>query len=225
MCYSVRSSLITTIISLISIIYLITSNIPNFQWLGISLIGWCGMQFNELLLWLTNPIKECTIWNEIITMTLIPLVLMMQPLSSLWGSLYVFSWKKSNDLRKLFMIMYTFIVISIICIFHFYKPTKLCTIVTKKGHLNWLTKTYLYNNANLLPLIWAVIIILPLFIFWNKNYTLIILLCILPLLGFIIGEYTDSESKGSIWCYYTSYSSIICSIALFLQKNNIYHII
>ena len=223
MCYSVESSLITTIISVISIIYLITSNIPHFQWLGIVLIGWCAMQFNELLLWLTNPIKECTLSNEIITMTLIPLVLMMQPLGSLWGSLYVFPWNKSTDFKKIFMIMYTFIVISIISIYHFYKPTKLCTTVTKEGHLDWLTKTYRYNNAHRLPLIWAIMIILPLFILWNKNYTLIILLCILPILGFNIGEYTDS--KGSIWCYYTSYSSIICSIALFLQKNNIYHIL
>ena len=69
MCYSVKSSLKTTLISLSAIIYLVTSNIPHYQWLGITLIGWCAMQFDELLLWLTNPLKECTEWNKIITMT------------------------------------------------------------------------------------------------------------------------------------------------------------
>jgi hypothetical protein len=63
-------------------------------------------------------------------------------------------------------------------------------------------------------------IILPLLLFWNKNYTLIILLCILPMIGFLIGDYTDS--KGSIWCYYTSYTSIIASIALFFTSLHIY---
>ena len=67
MCYSVESSLKTTLVSLSAIVYLLTSNIPHYQWLGVTLIGWCAMQFDELLLWLTNPLKECTKWNKIIT--------------------------------------------------------------------------------------------------------------------------------------------------------------
>ena len=50
MCYSVESSLKTTVLSFFSIIYLLASGIPHFQWLGITLIGWCAMQFEELLL-------------------------------------------------------------------------------------------------------------------------------------------------------------------------------
>ena len=50
MCYSVQSSLQTTTISLVSILYLLSSNIPHYQWLGIALIGWCGMQFDELFI-------------------------------------------------------------------------------------------------------------------------------------------------------------------------------
>ena len=222
MCYSVESSLRTTLISFFSIIYLLTSNIPHFQWLGITLIGWCAMQFDELLLWLTNPIKECTKWNKVITMTLIPLTLMLQPLAPLWGSLYVIPWKSSTDIRKYFLIFYTLLVILVICFIHFYKPEKLCTTVTADGHLNWITNsTIIYTTK--MPYIWALMIILPLLIFWNKNFLLIILLCILPNIGFIYGNYTDAQ--GSIWCYYTSYTSIICSLFLFLQKNNIYHII
>jgi len=60
MYYSVESILKTTLISFISIVYLLSSNIPHYQWLAIALIGWCGMQFDELLLWMTDPRKECT---------------------------------------------------------------------------------------------------------------------------------------------------------------------
>ena len=49
MCYSVESSLKTTLISFFSILYLLDSGIPHFQWLGITLIVWCAMQFDELL--------------------------------------------------------------------------------------------------------------------------------------------------------------------------------
>ena len=92
MCYSVESSAKTTLYSLISIIVLLTSGVPHFQWLGVILIGWCGMQFDELLLWLTNPRKGCSAANKLITTTLIPLVLILQPLGSVLGSFFVKPW-------------------------------------------------------------------------------------------------------------------------------------
>lgn len=222
MCYSIESSIRTTLLSFISIVYLLTSGIPHFQWIGVALIGWCGMQFDELLLWLTNPRKECTTWNKIITMSLIPFTLFSQPIFALWGSLYVFPWKKITQLKKQLMIFYTILCAIIIYFIHFNKPDKVCTIVSKQGHLNWSTNNYVIKNK-LLPYIWLIIIVLPLFILWNKSFILIFLICVLPLFGFLYGERTDSH--GSIWCYYTSYSSIIAVIALFLQKNNIYRIL
>jgi hypothetical protein len=223
MCYSVESSIKTTLISFISIVYLLTSSIPHFQWLGITLIGWCGMQFDELLLWLTNPRKGCTKWNKIITMTLIPLTLLSQVLCSLWGSLYVYPWKKMSNLRKNIMIGLTVICILIVLFIHFYKPDKICTLVSPQGHLKWLTKKSVSNNA-LFPAIWASLILLPFLLFWRKSFLIILLLCILPTFGYQYGsKYTDTQ--GSIWCYYTSYTGIIACIALFLQKNNIYSII
>ena len=222
MCYSVTSSLRTTLISFISIVYLLSSGIPHFQWLGITLIGWCGMQFDELLLWLTKPRKGCTSWNKIITMSLIPFTLLSQPLFSLWGSLYVFPWKKLTQLKKQFMICYTIMCTIIIYFVHFFNIEKTCTTVSNDGHLDWFTFNYVFKNR-ILSYIWAIIIILPILINWNKSFLLIIGLCILPLFGFQYGKLTDAQ--GSIWCYYTSYASIIASIALFLQKNNIYRFI
>jgi len=224
MCYSIESSLKTTSISLLSIIYLLTSKIPHFQWIGITLIGWCLMQFAELLLWLTDPRKECTIWNKIITMTLIPLALVLQPLGPLFGSLYVIPWNKSNELRKKFIIFYTAFIIICESYVHFYNPEKICTTVTKNGHLYWTTQ--IDNNATIHLIqyfIWAFLILLPLFTFWNKSIIFPLLLILMPTFGFIVG--IKSDARASIWCHYTSYTSIISSIILFLHQSNIYKLV
>jgi hypothetical protein len=222
MCYSVESSLKTTTLSFLAIVYLLSSKIPHFQWLGITLIGWCGMQFDELLLWLTDPRKGCTKMNEIITMTLIPFTLLGQPLFSLWGSLYVFPWATLSQFKKKCMLFYTVFCSVIMYFVHFYKPDKTCTTVTKKGHLNWVTRKFIRSN-NILPVYLAALIILPLLFLWNKNLLLIFCLLIFPIIGFKLGQYSDAQ--GSIWCYYTSYSSIIASVALFLKQMNIYNIL
>jgi hypothetical protein len=137
MCYSIESSLKTTTISLIAIIYLLSSGIPHFQWIACGLIGWCAMQFDELLLWMTNPRKGCNIWNKIITVTLIPIVLMLQPLGSLWGSLYVIPWDKSSDFRKNFIIYFTIFIILIVLGVTFINHYKFCTTVTPNGISYW----------------------------------------------------------------------------------------
>jgi len=53
----------------------------------------------------------------------------------------------------------------------------------------------------------------------NKSYIVIAILFITPLFGFIYGMY--NEGKPSIWCYYTSYSSVLASILLFLHQTKI----
>jgi hypothetical protein len=221
MCYSVESSIKTTFFSLFAIVYLLTSNIPHFQWVGITLIGWCGMQFDELLLWLTEPRKGCNNWNVLITMILIPIVLMLQLLGSLFGSLYVIPWNKSSDFRKKFIIFYSIFIILAVSFAEFYKPEKVCTTVTKEGHLNWQKRKNKNEYWNIfIYYLWAFLTILPICIFWNKSYLLPFLIIVIPTFGFFTGLTTDS--KASIWCHYTSYTSIVASIALLLQQIGIY---
>jgi hypothetical protein len=219
MCYSVASSLRTSAISLIAIIYLITSGIPKFQYLGVVLIGWCAMQFAEALIWMTDPSK-CTTTNKILTLFLIPLVLMSQPLGPVWGSLYLEPWKKNKN----FIIGYTiFIILYMIAIryilpYYFYK-FKSCTTITKNGHLNWFTYYHDYSKGmtNLIifsTFFWAAIIFYPLLKFWPTQR--LWPFYIIPLIGIFIGFYTDAP--GSIWCYITSYGSISAIILLFLYK-------
>jgi hypothetical protein len=225
MCYSVSSSLKTTTMSFIAIVYLLSSGIPHFQWIGILLIGWCGMQFAELLLWMTKPRTQCTLWNKIITLTLIPLVLALQPLGSLWGSLYVIPWNKSTDFRKNFILFYSIFIVLAVCWSQFYDISKTCTTVTPQGHLHWNTTPYVkYNNYNyFVYFLWGFMISLPLIMFWNANMIMVLLLILIPLFGFIYGIYHDG--KPSIWCYYTSYTSIVASVLLLLHQTNLYRIV
>jgi hypothetical protein len=65
---------------------------------------------------------------------------------------------------------------------------------------------------------------IPYFVFWNKSFLFPILLTITPLLGFLYGHY-KTDSKGSIWCFYTSFTSIVATICLFLKNNGIYNVL
>jgi len=222
MCYSVESSLRTTFISLICIIYLLTSNIPKFQYLGAVLIGWCVMQFAEALIWMTDPTK-CSITNRLLTIILIPIVLILQPLGSVWGSIYIEPWKKN----KKFIISYSIFIISFLLIYrylvvpYFFKY-KDCTVITPQGHLDWSTTTTDYtkrkNNFDIIMIImlflWLILSYYPLFKFWKGKRLWPFYL--IPLIGIFAGFYTDSPA--SIWCNITSYGSIAGALLLFLYK-------
>ena len=224
MCYSAESSLKTSAVSAAAIIYLLCSGIPHFQWLGITLIGWCGMQFAEYLLWTTNPDISCTYLNTVITMTLIPVVLILQPVGSMLGSLFVIPWSKSGDVRKMAITAFVCVNIFIIWYFHFYDVQRNCTIVSQEGHLNWNTTKY-DPQDNLHPFyvfiyfVWAIIIGLPLLLYWNRSWLFMSLILTMPIFGFVYGLYTDS--KASLWCYYTSYTSYIVAGALIAKQMGI----
>ena len=67
------------------------------------------------------------------------------------------------------------------------------------------------------------IIFIPILMLWNVSFKAIIAISILPLFGFIYGLRTDS--KGSIWCHYTSYTGIIAILIYILYKFKIYNIL
>ena len=218
MCYSLKSSIRTSILSLVSIIYLYSSNIPKYKWLAVTLIGWCSMQGAEAILWYTKPDVSCTLLNKTVTMTIIPIILMMQGLGALYGSFYVISWNQLSDNYKIFFIVYTIITISGILYSQFSNIESTCTTVTKQGHLDWSTNktnTLLVNSTQCI--IYSVIMIgLPLLLLWANKWEVLIYFMV-PLLGSIYGLSTDSP--GSVWCYFTSFSSIVFAIMLFLHNS------
>ena len=226
MCYSVESSAKTSLISLIAIIMMLRSNVLHFKWLGVTLIGWCGMQFAELLLWLTNPRKSCTTANKLITFILIPLVLISQPLCSLFGSFFVKPWSACSDKRKLFIVGYA-IIVSFIMLIHFYtNPQKYCTVVTREGHLHWWLSSFksdLTIGYKIKYYLWLIAIFFPILMLWDISFKAIIAISIIPLFGFFYGLKTDSSA--SIWCHYTSFTSIVLFVIYGLYKFKIYNIL
>jgi hypothetical protein len=226
MCYSVESSAKTTLLSLVAIVVMLQSSVPHFKWIGLTLIGWCGMQFAELLLWLTNPRKSCTPMNKLITLTLIPLVLLSQPLFGLFGSFFVKPWSECNEKRKLFIVGYA-IIVTILMLVYFYKNAKkYCTTVTPEGHLHWWLNKFQAENSTgyiIKYSLWLFLIFFPIFMLWNTSFKVIIAISILPLFGFFTGLKTDSSA--SIWCHYTSYTALVSIVIYFLYKFKIYNIL
>jgi hypothetical protein len=185
------------------------------------------MQFAEFILWTTDPGNGCTELNTVITLTLIPLVLILQPLGSVLGSLYVIPWSKSSDFRKVFIVAFAILIILLVSLYHYYKPYKLCTTITPGGHLYWSTSDPRIADTLLSKIsyaVWGILIILPLLLFWNKSFILLFSLFLIPLFGFSNG-FLNTDSRASIWCYYTSYTSIIASIFLFLKQIGVYDIL
>ena len=224
MCYSVESSAKTTLMSVIATIILLQSNIPHFQWLGFTLIGWGGMQFAELLLWLTDPRKTCTTANKLITTILIPFILILNALCPVLGSFFVKSWSHSNENRRLFILLYSIVSTTLLIIYFYGSPDKYCTTVTKEGHLDWWVSQWSVLDFKIKRLfattVWQLVIILPFIVLWDISYKAVVTFCILPLIGFYLGFKTDAN--GSIWCHYASFTSIVSLIMYGLYKFNIY---
>ena len=214
MCYSLESSLFTSTLSFISIFILYSSQIPKYQWLAFTLIGWSFMQLSEAVIWGSMKFSKCNIVNKFITIFIIPIVLIMQPLGSLYGSLYVIKWENLSQIYKFICI--GLIIITIIAVLYnqFSDVKRLCTIVTKKGHLNWLLSSdnissskkgdYFFQKA----FGWAFMIALPLLLLFWKNKIELLIIFLIPLVGILYGIfYTDAYP--SVWCFITSFSSII----------------
>ena len=216
MCYSLESSIRTSVLSLASCIYLYTSGIAKFKWLSITLLGWSAMQFAEAILWYTEPDKKCTYLNKIITLTLIPFVLILQSIGTVLGSFYVIPWNTLSNENKLAYIIFFIIVVASIFNYQFTVINNVCTTVTNDGHLDWSTykKTILTQNI----FVMSFMIALPLFTLW-ENKSELLALFIIPIIGALYGLSTDSP--GSVWCYYTSFSSIIFALKLYLFKKGI----
>jgi hypothetical protein len=190
------------------------------------MVGWCGMQIAEFLLWLTKPQKSCTSMNKIITLTLIPLVLLSQPLCGLFGSFFVKPWSACSDNRKLFIVVYSIIVVLMMGIYFYKDAEKYCTVVTPDGHLDWWLSSFTpnYSKGYLIRYyIWLAAIFIPIFLLWDISYKAVFAISILPLFGFFYGLKTDSSA--SIWCHYTSFTAIVSILIYALYKLNIYNIL
>jgi hypothetical protein len=182
------------------------------------------MQFAEFLLWSENPREQCTDMNKLLTATVVPLALVLQGVSAMLGAFFVYP---ANTLKP-YAIGWVVTAIATVYAMHFYNADKMCSVVTKEGHLNWsrrsdwsvaspaeITIGYYY---------WAFVIFAPLLFLWNRSLPFLAIFLILPAIGFFYGRY-GTDSGASIWCYYTSWSSAIAAFGLFLKQTGIYDVL
>lgn len=218
MCYSIESSLRTSSMSLLAIIYLLSSGIPKFQYLGVVLFGWCLMQLTEAFLWMTDP-RKCTTMNKFLTLFIIPIPLILQIIAPIFGSLFIEPWNENKGFKIGYSV---FIILTVLIYRHIINPIfytyKDCTTISPDGHLNWDTAVSNYKESNLInvigQIVWTILIFIPLLKFWKgKRFWPFYMLVII---GMIISLSTDSPA--SIWCNVTSYTSIIASLLLFLNN-------
>lgn len=183
------------------------------------------MQFAEYLLWSEEPEKSCTERNKLITATFVPLALFLQGVAGFYGSLYVFPWKTSSDIRKGTIILFTAVAAISVYFANFYNPTKECTVVTEEGHLDWGRTEFAVMDAKsgLGYYAWLGVLFASL-LAWNRSYVFLAAFLALPLFGFLYGRYA-TDSQASIWCYYTSWSSIIAAGGLALKQAGIYDVL
>jgi len=223
MCFSLESSLFTSFISLSAIFILYSSNIPKYQWLAFTLIGWTLMQLSEAIIWGSMKFSDCHFVNKFVSVFLIPIVLMLQPLGSLYGASYVIKWKNLSQIYKIICISLIIVTILSVLYNQFCDVKRLCTVVTKQGHLNWLLSSTKENNHPEQKYFfhkafgWVFMIALPLLLFWKNKYELL-LMFLIPLSGFLYALfYTDAYP--SVWCFTTSFSSFLF-VAMYLFDNN-----
>jgi len=207
--------------SFLSIIYLLSSGIPKFQYLGVVLIGWCLMQLSEAFLWMTDP-KKCSTMNKFLTLFIIPIPLILQVLAPIIGSLFIEPWNENINFKIYYSVFIIILVLSsryiINPLFFTYKS---CTTITPSGHLDWETKESNYKYSDLIhiigQIIWFILVYIPLVKFWKGKR--LWPFYILVLIGMITSLSTDSPA--SIWCNVASYTSIVAAALLFLNNNGI----
>jgi hypothetical protein len=225
MCYSKESSLYTSVVSSVAIVYLLSSGIPHFQWLGVTLAGLCAMQFVEYLLWSEEPDKKCTERNKLITASLVPAAVFLQGVAGFYGSLYVFPWKSSSDIRKATILLFTLISAVTTYFANFHNPTKECTIVTEEGHLDWGRTDFAVMDtvSGLGYYAWLLVLFASLWA-WNRSYIFLAAFLALPMFGFFYGRYA-TDSQATIWCYYGAWASVIAAGGLALKQAGIYDVL
>jgi hypothetical protein len=106
-------------------------------------------------------------------------------------------------------------------------PVKYCTTVTPKGHLDWFMSEWKSVELGIPRLfaitMWQIIIIFPFIWLWDVSYKAVIAFNILPLFGYFYGFTTDSS--GSIWCHYASFTSIVALLMYGLYRYKVYNIL
>jgi len=210
MCWNKQVSLNTFIFSFGVLLLIIYNNLftqykikeLNNFWIYLFLCSIIFVQLLEYFIWnnMNNPF-----YNQLFT-TLVIILTLLQPVFSL----LLISDKK---LRDYILGFYTFIAIPFVV--YLFNTTKLESVVSSLGHLQWGISKSKGNQIGkyfsaLFVMVWLFGLLFP--IFYIKNYFLL-LLGIFTLLVSVYYYYRDNSIR-SLWCWLTNIVSIYYSCYL-----------
>ena len=177
--------------------YLLRRRQPRLKFAAVALMGITAMQWVEGALWLDGPTPHGAV-NQLMTIGLIPLALLVQAWGPLFGSTFVLPVRNRRMPFYLLLMLGLTIVVAARVV---YQPTH--TQVTPEGHLNWYSPQ---NPPVFVPwayVLWAFVIGAPFLLWWRPFWQSVLIVSwgwIWATLSYI---YTDSAA--SFWCFYVSF--------------------
>lgn len=177
--------------------YLLRRDHPRLKWGGVALAGITAMQWVEGALWLDGPRPHGAV-NQLLTIGLIPLALLVQA----WGPLFGSAFDQPVRQRRVpfygLLILGLTIVVAARVIYH---PTY--TQVTPQGHLNWWS----LQNPPFYPAwaygLWAAVIGAPFLLWWRPLWQALAIVS--WGWAWAIVSYLLTDSAASHWCFFVSF--------------------
>ncbi len=206
-CFNATSSLLAGGCSYGVAAYILRRDKPRLKFAAVGLMGITAMQWVEGALWVDGPVPHGVV-NQVLTIGLIPLALVVQAWGPLLGSTFVMPVRERRVPFYLLLIVGLAIVVASRTL---YQPTY--TQVTPQGHLNWWSPQ---NPPVFSPWaygLWGLVIGAPFLLWWRPFWQSVLIVSwgwFWATLSFI---YTDSAA--SYWCFFVSfYAAFVLIYAL-----------
>ncbi len=211
MCFDAKSSLLGGAAASGTAIYLWRRGHPRLKWCAVSLVGISAMQWAEGLLWLDGPTPQDSL-NHVLTVGVIPLALLAQPLGPLLGSAFD---SPIRGRRFPFFVLLLAALTMVVGARLFYQPAY--TQITPQGHLNWWSPSNPPMYSPWLYGLWAGLIGAPFLLWWRPLWQALLIVswgwsCALV-------SWMVSDSAASHWCFYVSFYAVFTLLYAFTIKN------
>jgi hypothetical protein len=181
------------------------------KWSAVALMGITAMQWAEGILWLDGP-KPHGALNQLLTVWLIPLALLVQPWGPLLGSTFDQPVRGRRVPFYLLLVLGLTVVVTARVI---YQPTY--TQVTPEGHLNWWSPRNPPVFAPWAYGLWACLIGAPFLLWWRPFWQA--LLIVSWGWAWAIASYLLTDSAASHWCFFVSFYAAFVLIYAFMAKD------
>jgi hypothetical protein len=191
--------------------YLLRRDNPRLKWGGVALMGITAMQLVEGLLWLDGPSPHGAV-NQVLTVGLIPLALLVQAWGPLFGSTFALPVRGRRVSFILLLILGLTIVVAARVI---YRPT--FTQVTPEGHLNWWSPRNPPVFVAWAYGLWAAVIGAP-FLFWWRPWWQALLIVSWGWAWALV-SYILTDSAASHWCFFVSFYAAFVLVYAFMVRD------